>query len=281
MIKSVISRVVSRHFPSLFFRLSYFHNRRRFLHLRHPRNISEIWIRKLLDGEFCKCAYLADKYAVRDYVKQKGLERILVPLLGVWDDARDIGFDKLPQAFALKMNYGAGMNIVVRNKKNLDKEDAVRRLTEWMNRPAYSYSETHYNYIKRRIVCEEFIQDSHGGFPYDYKFMCLKGSPFCVLACGNRESGHADYAPYSLDWRPLKDYKKGEFKEVERPQHLEEMIAIAKTLSQGMDLVRVDLYDSDKGVMFGEMTLTPSGCIFHRWTQKAIDDMGRFYREQI
>ena len=66
---------------------------------------------------------------------------------------------------------------------------------------------------------------------------------------------------------------------MERPRHLEEMIAIAKTLSQGMDLIRVDLYDSDRGVIFGEMTLTPSGCIFHRWTQKAIDDMGKFYRE--
>ena len=251
----------------------------RFLRLRHPKNISEIWICKLLDGEFCERAYLADKYAVRDYVKQRGLERILIPLVGVWDDAYDIDFEKLPQAFALKMNYGAGMNIICKDKGKLNKDEIVEKLTDWMNRSAYSHSDTHYNYIKRKIVCEEFITDSHGGFPYDYKFMCLKGKPFCVLACGNRESGHADYAPYSLDWKLLKEYKKDEFKEVERPAHLDEMIEVAKTLSRGLDLVRVDLYDSDRGVIFGEMTLTPSGCIFHRWTQKAIDDMGRFYRE--
>ena len=251
------------------------------MHLRHPRDISEIWIRTLLDGEFCKIAYLADKYAVRDYVKRKGLEKILIPLVGVWDDAQDIDFEKLPQAFALKMNYGAGMNIICRDKDKLDKEEIVKKLTGWMNRPAYSYAETHYNYIKRKIVCEEFIQDSHGGFPCDYKFMCLKGKPFCVLACGNRESGHADYAPYSLDWKPLKEYQKGGFKEIERPEHLIEMVNIATVLCTGMDLVRVDLYDSGEGVIFGEMTLTPAGCIFHTWTQKAIDDMGKFYREQF
>ena len=70
MIKSLISGMVSRYSPSLFFSLSYFHNRRRLLHLRHPRDISEIWIRKLLDDEFCKIAYLAHKYAVRSCVNR-------------------------------------------------------------------------------------------------------------------------------------------------------------------------------------------------------------------
>lgn len=278
MLKEELAKIISYFSPTLFFRLSYFHNHWHFLQLNHPKNISEIWIKKLLAGEFDKYAYLADKYAVRDYVKERGLENILIPLIGVWTDVNEIDFEKLPNAFALKLNYGAGMNIICKNKKGLITKDVVNTLTKWMNRPPYSYAERHYNKIERKIICEQFISDSHGGFPFDYKFMCFKGVPFCILACGNRESGHADYAPYSLDWCPLKEYKKDDFKEVEKPEHLDEMIKIAKILSRGMDLVRVDLYDSDRGVIFGEMTLTPAGCIFHRWTQKAIDDMGNFYR---
>lgn len=84
----------------------------------------------------------------------------------------------------------------------------------------------------------------------------------------------------TLDWKPLPEYNKnGKTYHCSEPRHLAEMIDIATRLSKDIELVRVDLYDTSDKVIFGEMTLTPAGCIFHRWSQKALDGMGEFYWE--
>lgn len=157
--------------------------------------------------------------------------------------------------------------------------NVIRKIQEWFARPAnYSYSENHYNLIERKLICEAYIEDHHGGFPTDYKFMCFHGKPFCVLACTGRESGNADYMPFTLDWKPLPEYtKNGDLYEIPKPKELDKMINIATKLADGLDLVRVDLYDTGTKIYFGEMTLTPAGAIFHNWSQKALDDMGAFY----
>ena len=108
--------------------------------------------------------------------------------------------------------------------------------------------------------------------------MCIHGKPFCVLACTGRESGNADYMPFTLDWKPLPEYtKNGDLYEIPKPKELDKMILIATKLANGLELVRVDLYDTGDKIYFGEMTLTPAGAIFHNWSQKALDDMGSFY----
>ena len=276
---SIIVKLFGMMSPRLSLGVSYIHNRGRIPDFRHPKDLSELWVNKLLGGEINEMYYLADKYKVRDYVKEKGLGRILVPLLGVWNNAYDIDFDKLPARFALKLNYGAAMNIVTRDKSSLNQDEARSQLQEWLEQKKnYSYTERHYDLIDRKIVCEEFIEDEHGGFPYDYKIICIKGQPACVLACTGRLSGHANYSPYSVDWKPLPGYyKSGVVEEIEPPHHLKEMLSVASKLAEGIDLVRVDLYDTKDHIYFGEMTLTPSGCIFHRWSNKAMDEMGALY----
>lgn len=280
--KQVIVHFVSKFSISLFFTIAYIHNRKRVPHFKHPRDLSEIWIKYILDGKPKKNYWLADKYRVRDYVKSKGFEEILVPLVGgqVWDKCpNEEEFSSLPSRFALKMNYGAGMNLVCQDKNKFDVDLARKKIQEWFDRPSnYSYSESHYNLIERKLVCEAYIEDHRGGFPTDYKFICIHGKPFCVLACTGRESGHADYMPFTLDWKPLPEYNKnGMNYPVEKPKELDKMISIAEKLSEGIELVRVDLYDTGNKIYFGEMTLTPAGAIFHRWSQKALDDMGAFY----
>lgn len=279
--KSKLSKLIAHISPALFFRIAYFHNRGRWLNLKNPQDLSEIWIKHLLAGKVNDIAYLADKYAVREYVKQKGLEDILVPLLAVWETGSAIEFTHLPQRFAIKANWGAGKNIICTDKSSFNADECRARCTKWLSEPAqYSYSEYHYNLIPHKIICEAFIEDSKGLFPLDYKFICINGEPCCVLACFGRETGHASYMPYSLDWKPLPEYNKHiENYVVEKPKNLDTMIQIAKTLAEGLELVRVDLYDTGERIFFGEMTLTPAGCIFHRWSQKALDDMGAIYRE--
>lgn len=268
----------------LSFVVSYLHNRNKLPNLKHPKDLSEIWIKRVLDGKITNLAYLADKYAVREYVTEKGLETILTPLIAVYESAEDIDFDKLPERFALKANFGAGMNIICTDKSKLNFEQCREKVRMWLRLKTYSVSERHYNHIPKKIVCEEFIDDGTGGFPIDYKFMCIHGKVHCILGVSGREKGHGSYLPYTPDWQPIREYYRGNSTAAEllpRPANLDEMISIAETLACDIDLVRVDLYSNGSRIWFGEMTLTPSGCIFHRWTQMALDKMGEIYRRDI
>lgn len=281
--KRVLS-LIGSHSPSgaNSFAISYIHNRYRLPNFKHPKDLSEIWIKRVLDGKINELAYLADKYAVREYVINRGLEQILTPLLGVYDDAEQIDFDILPDRFALKANFGAGMNLICTDKSKLDIDESRNKIAEWLKSRTDSNTERHYNLIPHKIVCEEFIDDGSGGFPVDYKFMCIHGKVHCILACSGREQGHADYLPYSTDWEPMYHYyrkiNKG-IKLLPKPDNLSEMIATAEKLAEGIDLVRVDLYSNGSKIWFGEMTLTPSGCIFHRWSMRALKEMGKIYRQ--
>ena len=265
------------------FMLSYFHNRHRVPNLKNPKDLSELWIKRVLDGKVNELAYLADKYAVRKYVEDKGLADILTPLIAVYKSADEIDFDSLPNRFALKANFGAGRNIICTDKKNLNYNEVREKVRQWLKPNIYSKSERHYNYIPKKFVCEEFIDDGSGGFPIDYKFMCIHGKVHCILGVSGREEGHGSYLPYTLGWKPIPEYYRGDATASEplsRPANLEEMIRTAEHLAEGIDLVRVDLYSNGSRIWFGEMTLTPAGCIFHRWTQKALDDMGKIYRNE-
>ena len=264
----------------LSFVVSYLHNRHRLPNLKHPKDLSEIWIKRVLDGKVNELSYLADKYEVRKYVTEKGLGNILTPLIAVYESAYEIDFDKLPNRFALKANFGAGRNIICTDKSKLDTERCREKVREWLEPGQYSVAERHYNLIPKKFVCEEFIDDGTGGFPVDYKFMCIHGKVHCILGVSGREQGHGFYLPYSTDWQPIPEYYRGNATAtvpLPCPTNLEEMINTAERLAEGIDLVRVDLYSNGSRIWFGEITLTPSGCIFHRWTQKALDEMGKIY----
>lgn len=266
------------------FIVSYIHNRGRFPNLKHPKDLSEICIKRVLDGKINKLSYLADKYAVREYVESKGLGHILTPLLGVYENANEIDFTKLPNRFALKANFGAGMNIICIDKSKLNIERTKAEVVKWLKTDVFSFAERHYNLIPKKLICEEFIDDGTGGFPTDYKLMCIHGKVHCILACSGRESGHADYLPYSLDWQPLYDYYKSSPKDIElleRPVNLSEMIKTAEKLAEGLEVVRIDLYSNGSRLWFGEVTLTPAGCIFHRWSDKALLEMGNLFNGNI
>ncbi|MBD5353582.1 MAG: hypothetical protein HDR85_01545 [Bacteroides sp.] len=282
-IKYFISNSIARLSSSLYLRLAYIYNRKHIPNLSSPKDISEVLIKHVVDGTINKSYFLADKYLVRKYIISKGYKNLLNPLIGVYDSPDEIDFSNLPNRFAIKMNYGAGMNIICNNIKNFNYKDSIDKLHGWLNKETYSNAERHYNLIDRKILIEEFIDDGHGGFPTDYKFMCIHGKVFCVLACSSRETGHASYAPFDLDWNYLEEYDRYHraYESIPKPVNLKEMIMIAENLSQGYDIIRVDLYSNGSKIWFGEMTLTPSGCILHGWTQKALDDMGKVYNQFI
>ena len=277
----LLSRIISKFSQKTYFQIAYFHHRKRLPDLVSPHDLSEIWISHLLAGKVNEYYFLADKYAVRKYVIERGYGETLPLLYNYYTHGSQFDLSALPSKFALKANWGATMNLICTDKTKYTQGLICKQIDSWLSSPNYSNSERHYNLIERKIICEEFIDDGHGGFPIDYKFICLKGNVVVVLVCSGRESGHAEYIPYDTQWNPKLDYcisKHDKDEILPRPQNLDNMLAMAKQLSCDLDLVRVDLYSNGSKIWFGEMTLTPDECIFRRWTQNAIDEMGDFYR---
>lgn len=229
------------------------------LNLENPKTYNEKvqWL-KLYDSTPLKTR-LADKYLVRDWVKEKIGEEYLVPLLGVWDSFDEIDFDALPQSFVLKANHGCGWNLIVKDKSQLDLEDAREKFNTWMGLN-YAYCnglELHYMNIQPKIIAEEYLENDHNDLR-DYKVFCFGGKAHHIMYLTDRKVG-MKMSFYDLEWKkqnfvysfPLND------QEVPKPQRLEELIAVSEKLAQGFAHARVDFYILNDGTLkFGEITFT-------------------------
>ena len=215
------------------------------------------WIK--INADLKKFQKYADKYEVREYIEQKIGKDYLIDLIDVYENVDDINFEKLPKQFVLKGTHGSGYNIVVKDKAKLNINIAKYKLNYWLNENFYEVSkESQYKYIKPRIVCEKFIQDKNGDLK-DYKIFCFNGSPKYIEIHHDRVSKKLDY--YDTEWNKmnLKSYGYEESENgVEKPKKLDEMLSIAKKLSEDFPFVRVDLYYVDDKIYFGELTLTPA-----------------------
>ncbi|MCD7734351.1 MAG: hypothetical protein LUH48_04335, partial [Clostridiales bacterium] len=239
----------------------YYHRTGQVLNLEHPRTYNEKiqWL-KLYDSTPRK-GELADKYLVRDYVKDKIGEEYLVPLLGVWDRVEDIPFDDLPEQYALKATHGSGWNIIVHDKSSLNVTVARRKLNDWLhtNFAFYAGLELHYSYTRPRIIAEEYIENADGDID-DYKVLCFDGKPRYILFITGRHS-HMEKAVYDTEWNrmPFLDGGTPLEQDVPKPLFLGKLLSLAATLSQGFAHVRVDFYCLNNGQLkFGEMTFTPT-----------------------
>ena len=166
----------------------------------------------------------------------------------------------------LKCNHGAGYNIVCNDKSSLDIEAAKKQLKEWLKDDySLTYAEMHYHQIKRKIICEKYIQPEDGVLPDDYKVYCFDGEAFCTMLCKEREQEeNCKYYFFDKEWnfKPW-DSSTADLKNVsiEKPKQFEKMLAYAEKISKGFPFVRVDLYVMEDRIYFGEMTFTPCGCL--------------------
>lgn len=209
---------------------------------------------------------LADKYLVREWIQEQIGQEYLIPLLGVWKSADAIDFDTLPERFCLKANHGSGMNYVVEGKSRLTEADKrkIRKMADgWMRNPFHAISlEFQYRDIPRRIIAEKYIEEMDGNL-YDYKIHCFHGEPKIIQLIGDRNlSGHtAKEAYFDTEWN-RNDLMYNTYDQYvdtpEKPGNLDEMLRIARVLSRDFIYVRVDLYDIDGEIKFGEMTFTPA-----------------------
>lgn len=247
----------------------------RTLDLDNPRTLADkvSWIELNTDRRLA--ARLTDKYEVRDYVAEKGLEDTLIPLCGgPWESADDIDIAELPERFVLKATHGCEMNYICKDKGTLDVERMLARARKWL---ASDYSrsciEPHYKLIPHRLYAEEFIGGMDGVI--DYKFHCLNGEPRFVLACSGREES-VKLNLYDLNWVPMEGVQgpKKNSHQVARPSSLNRMVEVARVLSGDFDFVRVDLYEHEGAVRFGELTFTPASGVFPNFTDEFIGRWG-------
>lgn len=180
-------------FPSWYARYYYKRVYNERLNLKTPIDYMEKvqWLKVYSD--LSQWTKLADKYRVREYVESCGLGHILVNLYGVWKDARDINFELLPDKFVLKTNNGCGTNLLVYDKKKLDKESTVKLLNQWVKkRQGLTSFQPHLWNIERMILAEELLEDlsirSISNSIIDYKFFCFHGEPYFINVLYDRDN---------------------------------------------------------------------------------------------
>ena len=244
------------------------------LDLDHPQTYNEkIQWMKLYDSTPLK-TQLADKYRVREWIREKIGDQYLIPLLGVWYKFDDIDFDSLPDQFALKCNHGCGYNYIVKDKKAMNMEYARKKFEYWLKRNYTFVScrlELHYKDIKPCIIAEKYIEQMDGNL-YDYKIHVFNGEPKIIQVIGDRDLNHhkAREAFFDPDWNQVKlanhTYESYDILP-KKPEKLQQMLQIAEKLGSEFTYVRVDLYDLSGDIKFGEMTFAPKSG-FGKWGGK-------------
>ena len=211
-----------------------------------------------------KCA---DKIKVHDYCEEKLGKDICVPIIKIYNKTDEINWEELPDRFVIKCNHGSGMNIIVKDKKLLNKQDAVNKLNIWM-RTDFAFQngyEYHYHDIERKIFAESFIGKDKGDL-VDYKFSCFNGVPKILQVMCDRYSGRLRLNYYDMDFKPLycsrNDHPANYNITDEKPNGFDLMVGYSKILSKDFKYVRVDFYEVNGVVYLGELTFTPGSGFF-------------------
>lgn len=227
------------------------------LHLENPITFNEKiqWL-KIHDHnpEYTK---MADKYLVKDIVAKKAGKEYVIQTFGVWEHFDEIQFDTLPEKFVLKCTHDSGSVLFVENKNQIGVGGGKSRLEKSL-RKNYYYAgrEWVYKNIKPRIIAEEYVTDENNCIPDDYKFFCFNGEPKVIQVDFDRFTEHKRNL-YTPEWKMIDGeihFPSDKTRFIPKPEKLDEMLHVAKCLSQGIPHVRVDLYCNRNQVLFGELT---------------------------
>ena len=229
------------------------------LNLINPKTFNEKlqWL-KLYDRNV-KYTDMADKYKVRKYVKKVIGEEYLIPLIGVYNDFDEIDFDKLPNQFVIKCNHDSGSVIVCKDKEKFDKSTARKKIKRAMKyNYYYTGREWQYKNIERKIIIEKYMSEI-GNDIKDYKFFIFNGKFSHLLICSERFS-NVKFTFFDKNGNFMDVCQGGSKndKNVEKPKNYEKMIELAERLAKGTYQLRVDFYEINNKIYFGELTFFDS-----------------------
>ena len=250
----------------------------------NPRDINEKiqWLMCFSDTSLW--SEYSDKYKVREYVASKGLADILVPLYGMWTKVEDIDFDSLPDKFVIKCNHDSGSCQIIDKSKGFDPEAVRSALAAHLKvKYGYAHGEMYYNRITPRVIAERKLEQCScvGNSIIDYKIWCFDGKPYSIWACYDRTAEGTYVNIYDLDWNVhpevsvFTDHYRNGNGIVPRPECLDQMLSAASRLSEGFPEVRVDFYETDGHLYFGEMTFASLCGKMDFYTQAYLEELGR------
>lgn len=234
------------------------------LNLKAPRTYREKlqWIKLYYHNPLY--TILVDKYAVKEYVSKLIGSEYVIPTLGVYDNVEDIDFDSLPDQFVLKCTHDSGGLVVCKDKSKLDQNKARKKMRSGLRREYYTRTrEWPYKDVPKRIIAEKYMEDSEYHDLRDYKFFCFDGVPKLLFISLGRDKGYEsmtiDFFDMDFNNLHIKSGHANASVEIPKPKCFEEMKLLAAKLSVGMPQVRVDLYEVDGRVYFGEYTFFNNG----------------------
>lgn len=240
----------------IFLQIKYRYKFNKKLDLKKPQTFNEKlqWL-KLYDRnpEYTK---MVDKYEAKKYVANIIGEEYIIPTLGVYDKFEDINFATLPNQFVIKCTHDSGGLIICKDKTKLNIKEARKKINKSLKRNYfYTGREWPYKNVKPRIIAEQYMVDESGTELKDYKFFCFNGEPKLLFVAKDRPYA-TKFNYYDMDFKklPFKQHYKNFNDYIEKPKGFEKMIELSRKLSKDIPHVRVDFYDINGKVYFGELT---------------------------
>ena len=235
------------------------------LDLNNPKTFSEKlqWLK--LYNRKPEYTMMVDKYKVREYIAEKIGDQYLIPLIGVWDSPDDIDFDNLPDKFVLKCNHNSGLGMCIcRDKSKLDIKKVKDELKAGLKQDYYiTCREWPYKDVPRKIVCEKFMIDDSSSELKDYKFYCFDGeAKYCQVIADRSSDETIDF--FDKEWNHmnfigLNPSVSKHATSISKPKNYDKMVELAGILSKGHPFLRVDFYNINGKIYFGELTFFPEG----------------------
>ena len=231
------------------------------LNLTNPQTFCEKiqWL-KLHDRK-PEYSLMVDKYLVKKYVASIIGEEYIIPTLGVWDSPDDIDFSQLPNQFVLKTTHNSGGVLICKNKSNFNIDSAISYLKKQLKHDIYSCTrEWPYKNVPKRIIAEKFIIPSSSDLT-DYKFFCFGGEPIYCQVIANRSINETiDFYDTQWNHQPFNGLNTVGMSNTphNKPKAFDKMLTIARLLSKGHAFLRVDLYNINGRIFFGEITFFPN-----------------------
>ena len=227
------------------------------LNLKNPKTFNEKlqWL-KLYDRNplYTK---LVDKYEVKDYVANIIGKEHVIPTIGVYDSFDDINFEKLPKQFVIKCTHDSGGLVIVKDKNKLDIKKAKKKINKSLKKNYYYCGrEWPYKNVKPRIIIEKYMEDNKTKELRDYKFFCFNGIPKFMFLATDRQKNQTKFNFYDMNFNllPFTQGHPNDLRKISKPEKFDEMVALSKKLSVNIPHVRVDFYEINGKVYFGEMT---------------------------